>query len=187
MGALELHPWGASIDSIDYPDQMIFDLDPAPEVPFEAVKLAALDLRRRLQHGGIDSILKCTGGKGLHVTVPLAAKDKWDAVKAHAGALADEMVAATPQAYVATMSKTKRAGKIFIDYFRNYYTATAIANYSVRARPGIPVALPLQWGELNELKSGSQFSMKDVLERMTRKSKSFLSPPAQILPAGGHS
>ena len=112
---------------------MIFDLDPAPEVPFEALKLAAQDLKQRLQHMGLESALKCTGGKGMHVTVPLAGKDKWSAVKSFAGSLAEEMVAAVPEAYIATMSKAKRAGKIFIDYFRNDYTATAIADYGVRA------------------------------------------------------
>ena len=169
MGAIELHPWGAPIDAIDYPDRMIFDLDPAPDVPFEAVKLAAQDLRQRLQHKGLESLLKCTGGKGLHVTVPLAGKDKWPVVKSFAAALAEEMVAATPEAYVATMSKAKRTGKIFIDYFRNDYTATAIADYAVRARPGAPVALPLDWKELKSLKSASQFTMKDVLMRVKNK------------------
>jgi len=169
MGAIELHPWGATIDAIDYPDRMIFDLDPAPEVPFEAVKLGAQDLRQRLKRRGLESVLKCTGGKGLHVTVPLAAKDKWPEVKAYAASVAEEMVAAAPEAYIATMSKAKRAGKIFIDYFRNDYTATAIAAYGVRARPGAPVALPLEWKELESLKSGSQFSMKDVLKRMKGK------------------
>ena len=148
MGAIELHPWGAPVDAIDYPDRMIFDLDPSPDVPFEAVKLAAQDLRQRLRHKGLESTLKCTGGKGLHVTVPLAGKDKWPAVKSFAGSLAEEMVAAAPEAYVATMSKAKRTAKIFIDYFRNDYTATAIADYGVRARPGAPVALPLDWKEL---------------------------------------
>jgi bifunctional non-homologous end joining protein LigD len=184
MGSIELHPWGAPVAAIDFPDRMIFDLDPAPEVPFEGVKLAAQDLRRRLQQKGLESVLKCTGGKGLHVTVPLAGKDKWAAVKAFAGALADEMVVATPEAYVATMSKAKRSGKIFIDYFRNDYTATAIADYGVRARPGVPVALPLDWKELKDLKSGSQFSMQEVLKRMkTKGSKSPSSPAGQILPA----
>ena len=136
------------VDAIDYPDRMIFDLDPAPDVPFEAVKLAAQDLRQRLQQKGLESVLKCTGGKGLHVTVPLAGKDKWPVVKSFAASLAEEMVAAAPEAYVATMSKAKRTGKIFIDYFRNDYTATAIADYAVRARPGAPVALPLEWKEL---------------------------------------
>ena len=115
MGAIEIHPWGAAIDAIDHPDRMIFDLDPAPEVPFEAVKLAAQDLRQRLRKKGLESVLKCTGGKGLHVTVPLAGEDIWSGVKFFAGSVAQEMVRAEPTAYVATMTKAKRAGKIFID------------------------------------------------------------------------
>jgi bifunctional non-homologous end joining protein LigD len=95
MGAIELHPWGAKIDSIDRPDRMIFDLDPAPGVSFEAVKLAAQDLRQRLKHKGLESVLKCTGGKGLHVIAPLTGKDEWPAVKSFAASLAGEMVAAT--------------------------------------------------------------------------------------------
>ena len=184
MGAIEMHPWGAPVDAIDYPDRMIFDLDPAPDVPFEAVKLAAQDLRQRLKHKGLESVLKCTGGKGLHVTVPLAGKDKWPAVKSFAASLAEEMVAATPQAYVATMSKAKRTGKIFIDYFRNDYTATAIADYAVRARPGAPVAVPLEWRELKGLTSGSQFTMKDALKRLKNKKTRFIPrPKAQRIPS----
>jgi bifunctional non-homologous end joining protein LigD len=171
MGAVELHPWGASIDSIDRPDRMIFDLDPAPEVSFEALKLGARDLRQRLRSKGLESSLKCTGGKGLHVTVPLAAKDSWPTVKRFAAAVADEMVAAAPQAYIATMSKAKRTGRIFIDYFRNDYTATAIADYAVRARPGAPVALPLDWKELKDVEAANQFTMKDVLARLKRSKK----------------
>lgn len=169
MNSIEIHPWGASIDAIDCPDRLIFDLDPGPDVPFEAVKLAAQDLRRRLKGKGLDSLLKCTGGKGLHVTVPLASKDKWRVVKAFAAAVANEMVDNVPAAYIATMSKTKRRGKIFVDYFRNDYTATAIADYAVRARPGAPVALPLEWKELETLKSANQFTIKDVLKRLGRK------------------
>ncbi len=185
MGAIELHPWGAPVATIDYPDRMIFDLDPAPDVPFEAVKLGAKDLRLRLQNKGLESYLKCTGGKGLHVTVPLAGKDKWPAVKSYAASVAAEMVAAAPEAYVATMSKAKRTGKIFIDYFRNDYTATAIADYGVRARPGAPVALPLEWKELDGLKSGSQFLMKDVLKRIKgKRPKASSSGSPQSLPAG---
>ncbi|HTF63469.1 MAG TPA: non-homologous end-joining DNA ligase [Edaphobacter sp.] len=182
MGGIELHPWGAPVDAIDYPDRMIFDLDPAPEVPFEALKLAAQDLKQRLARKGLDSTLKCTGGKGLHVTVPLAGKDKWAAVKSFAGSLADEMVAAVPDAYIATMSKAKRTGKIFIDYFRNDYTATAIADYGVRARPGAPVALPIEWKELKNLQSADQFTIKDVLKRANSKQAKQPVPP-QTLPA----
>jgi bifunctional non-homologous end joining protein LigD len=169
MGAIELHPWGAPIKAIDYPDRMIFDLDPAPDVPFEAVKIAAKDLRQRLKKRGLESALKCTGGKGLHVTVPLAGKDKWPEVKAYASAVAAEMVEAAPDAYVATMTKAKRVGKIFIDFFRNDYTATAIADYAVRARPGAPVAFPIEWKDLDKIKSGSQFSIKEVLNQLKGK------------------
>lgn len=182
MGAIEIHPWGAPVDAIDYPDRMIFDLDPAPDVPFDALKLAAQDVRQRLKQRGLESSLKCTGGKGLHVTVALAGKDKWADVKKFAGDFADEMVAATPQAYVATMTKAKRTGKIFIDYFRNDYTATAIADYGVRARPGAPVAVPLSWDELQGLKSANAFTMKDVLKRLKNR-KPPAAPKGQALPA----
>jgi bifunctional non-homologous end joining protein LigD len=180
MGAIEIHPWGASIDDIDHPDRMIFDLDPAPDVPFDAVKLAAQDLRKRLKRKGLESMLKCTGGKGLHVTVPLSEKDDWDSVKTFAAGLAHEMVEAVPDAYVATMTKSKRNGKIFIDIFRNDYTATAIADYAVRARPGAPVALPISWNHLDELESASQFTMKDVLARLKRKKLPALPPPHRL-------
>lgn len=184
MGTIELHPWGATIDAIDYPDRMIFDLDPAPELPFDRVKTAAQDLRERLRRKGLESAVKSTGGKGLHVTVPLAGKNKWAEVKAFARSVAEEMVVADPDAYLTTMSKAKRPGKIFIDYFRNDYTATAIADYAVRARPGIPVALPVDWKELKSLKSGSQFTMKDVLKRIGSKNwKPPSHPVEQILPA----
>jgi len=138
-------------------------------VPFEALKLAAQDLRQRLKRKKMDCELKCTGGKGLHVTVRLAGKDRWPEVKAFAASLAEEMVAAAPDAYIATMSKAKRTGKIFVDYFRNDYTATAIADYSVRARPGAPVALPIEWKELKTLESASQFSMQDVVRRIKNR------------------
>jgi len=171
MGAIELHPWGAPVNHIDYPDRLIFDLDPDERVPFEAVKLAASDLRRRLKAKGLESFLKCTGGKGLHVTVPLAEKDNWEKVKSFGAAVAKEMVQEVPEAYVATMSKAKRKGKIFVDYFRNDYTATAIADYAVRARPGAPVAVPLEWEELGKLRAANQFTIKDVLKRLQK------SPP----------
>jgi bifunctional non-homologous end joining protein LigD len=169
MGAIELHPWGAKVKSIDYPDRMIFDLDPDEGVPFDAVKLAAQDLRKRLKRLGLESYLKCTGGKGLHVRVPLAEKNNWEEVKAFCADVAETMVREVPDAYVATMSKAKRKGKIFVDYFRNDYTATAIADYSVRARAGAPVAVPLEWRELDSLRSASQFTITDVLKRLKAK------------------
>jgi bifunctional non-homologous end joining protein LigD len=169
MGVVEIHPWGATIDSIDDPDRLIFDLDPAPDVPFAALKLAAQDLRQRLQQAGLEPLLKCTGGKGLHVIVPLPGKDKWSAVKSFAASIAQGMEAAAPEAYVATMSKAKRTGRIFVDYFRNDVTATAIADYSARARPGVPVAVPLEWKELATLKAANQFTIDEVQERVKNK------------------
>jgi bifunctional non-homologous end joining protein LigD len=116
------------------------------------------------------------------VTVALAAKDRWPAVKAFGAAVAGEMVSAAPEAYIATMRKAKRTGKIFIDYFRNDYTATAIADYGVRARPGAPVAVPLAWEELKGLKSASTFTMKDVLKRLENQ-KPPAQPQGQVLPS----
>jgi bifunctional non-homologous end joining protein LigD len=179
MGVIEIHPWGASVKNIDFPDRMIFDLDPAPDVSFDTVKAAAQELRKRLRKNGLESIVKCTGGKGLHVTVPLAAKNSWDEVKQFAASLAAEMASANPQSYVATMSKAKRAGRIFLDYFRNDYTATAIADYAVRARPGTPVALPIEWRELSGLSSASSFSMKDVVARVKKRA------PASLIKVAG--
>ncbi len=166
MGVIEIHPWGATLDRIDTPDRMIFDLDPDPAVPFSVVKKAAREIRRRLKKLGLESSLKCTGGKGLHITVPLAPKARWDAVKGWASAFAHTMVEEAPDTYVATITKSKRVGKILIDFFRNDYTATSIASFSLRARPGAPVAIPLEWRELPNLKSADQFGMAAVLKRI---------------------
>lgn len=172
MNVIEFHPWGTRYDNMDHPDKAIFDLDPDTAVPFEAVKLAALDLRQRLDNLGLQSFLRVTGGKGLHVIVPLAGKDHWDDVKEWTRSVAEQMASDVPDAYVATMTKAKRTGKIFVDFFRNDYTATAVGDFSVRARPGAPVAVPLEWSELNKLEAGNQFSIDAVLKRIRRKAPS---------------
>ena len=181
MGVIEIHPWGATIDHIHTPDRMIFDLDPDPAVPFSKVKQAAYEVRDRLTQVGLNSTVKCTGGKGLHVVVSLAPISSWEEVKEWARALAHTMVREAPDTYVATITKSKRRGKILIDFFRNDYTATGIAGYSLRARPGAPVALPLKWQELTTLRSADQFHMEAVLARMTRRTARN-APPAQQLP-----
>jgi bifunctional non-homologous end joining protein LigD len=114
----------------------------------------------------LQSFLKCTGGKGLHITVPLAERDKWNDIKAFCASVAEEIVRDVPAAYVATMSKAKRKGKIFVDYFCNDHTATAIADFGVRARPGAPVAVPLDWKELGKLQAANQFTIKNALKRL---------------------
>ena len=166
MGAVEFHPWGSKIDSVDTPDRLVFDLDPSPEVPFEALKLAARHTRKKLLEHDLESTLRCTGGKGLHVIALLPGTQKWPEAKALAALIANELVADAPEAYVATMSKAKRAGKIFIDYFRNDSTATAIASYSVRARPGAPVAMPIPWTDLAKIESPNQFTIQKTLKKL---------------------
>jgi bifunctional non-homologous end joining protein LigD len=168
MGVIEIHSWGAPVNRIDYPDRLVIDLDPDDSIEFEAVKLSAQDVRARLKAEGLKSYVRCTGGKGLHIVAPLPGMLKWPAVKTFAAGIAADMVAAAPEAYVATMSKAKRKGKIFIDHFRNDYTATAIADYSIRARPGAPVAVPLRWEELRDLKSANAFTLNDVLDRIQK-------------------
>ncbi|HYD18414.1 MAG TPA: DNA ligase D [Patescibacteria group bacterium] len=182
MGVIEMHPWGAPVKRIDYPTRMIFDLDPDEGIDFEVIKMAAMDVRQRLKALDIESFVKTTGGKGLHIVVPLDGKKKWPEVKDFAARFAQGMVNAVPDAYVATMTKAKRKGKIFIDYFRNDYTATGIADYSVRARKGAPVAVPLRWEELKTLKAASQFSLDDVLDRLKKKKDAKIMVPPQSLP-----
>lgn len=172
MGTVEFHPWGTRHDNMDCPDWAIFDLDPDTAVPFEAVKLAALDLKQRLQGKGLVCFPRCTGGKGLHVIVPLAGKDPRTDVKDWCEGVALEMVKDVPTAYIATMTKAVRKGKIFVDFFRNDYTATAVADFSVRARPGAPVAVPLEWRQLKGLKAPNQFSIEEVIQRIKKR------PPA---------
>ncbi|MBP0615466.1 DNA ligase D [Jiella mangrovi] len=166
MGGIELHPWASAIDKVEVPDRLVFDLDPDEGIPFEAVKLAARDVGNRLDELGLDSFVKCTGGKGLHVVVPITRRREFSEVKPFAAAFAEKMARDAPKAYVATMSKAKRKGRIFIDYFRNDHAATSIADYSVRARPGARVAVPLSWGELDGLKAADDFTMDKVVKRI---------------------
>jgi bifunctional non-homologous end joining protein LigD len=181
MGVIEIHPWGATIDNIHRPDRMIFDLDPDPSIPFSTVKHAAREIRARLQKAGLESALKCTGGKGLHLVVPLMPTRSWNEIKAWASAFAHTMVRESPDQYVATITKSKRKGKILIDFFRNDYTATSIASYSLRARAGAPVSVPLEWRELTRLESASHFGMDVVLKRIQRQ-QSQEALPKQRLP-----
>jgi bifunctional non-homologous end joining protein LigD len=168
IGTLEIHIWGARADDPERPDQLVFDLDPDPKLPWSAVIAAALRMRRRLDELGLKSFVKTTGGKGLHVVSPIAPCEDWDATKAFCKAVADSLVAETPRGLIATMSKAKRHGKIFIDYFRNSRGATAIAPYSTRARPGAPVATPLGWDELPSQPEPFAFGVQDLGKRLER-------------------
>lgn len=167
MGTMEFHIWGAAADKLEQPDRMIFDLDPDESLGFETVKDAAFELRDVLDAVGLKAVPMVTGGKGVHVIVPLAPKADWDDVKTFAKALSQRLADARPERYVTTMSKAKRKGKIFIDWLRNERGATAVAPYSTRARKGGPVATPVSWEELSALEAANAFTIPVVMLRLT--------------------
>jgi bifunctional non-homologous end joining protein LigD len=166
MGVLEIHTWGSTENNIERPSRLTFDLDPAPTVPWKKLRQAALELRDRLTDLGLDAFVSSTGGKGLHVVAPITPRSDWETVKAFAQAVAQRMAGEAPKLYVATMSKSKRAGKIFIDYLRNARSATAICAYSTRARTGAPVAVPLRWDELKKDVRGDYFTIRNLPARL---------------------
>lgn len=168
MGVLEIHTWGSRQDHLERPDRLTFDLDPDPTLPWNRVREAAEVLRGRLSGLGFGAFVKTTGGKGLHVVVPITPKADWESIKAFARKVAEDLADEAPELYIATMSKAKRKGKIFIDYLRNARTATAIAAYSTRAHAGAPVSVPLRWDELTTDVRGEHFNIRNVPERLAR-------------------
>ena len=180
MGTIEFHGWGSRVDDIERPDRLVIDLDPDEAVSFEAVKLAAELVRDRLKTRGLDSAPMLSGGKGVHVVAPLVPKAEWPEVKTWCKAFAESLETEAPDAFVAVMSKAKRKGRIFVDYLRNQRGATAVLPYSVRARAGAGVAVPVTWAELREVKAANLFSAADpaaVLAQAARKRE-----PAQARP-----
>ncbi|MGE5766492.1 MAG: DNA ligase D, partial [Bacteroidota bacterium] len=165
-GALEIHPWGATLDDIERPDMITMDLDPGPGVDWDAVVEAAREVGARLEEAGLAAFVKTSGGKGLHVVTPLKPRAEWDAVKAFAKGIADAMAADSPERYVATVSKAKRKGKILVDYLRNGRGATAVAAYSTRARAGAAVSLPLAWDELGPQIGPDYFTVANTPQRL---------------------
>lgn len=163
VGVLEIHIWGATADDIERPNRLVFDLDPGDGVDFAEVKRAAGDMRGTLDALGLDSVPMLTGGKGIHVVVPIARRHEWPVTKAFCKAVADRLADAAPDRFVATMAKAKRRGRIFIDYLRNDRSATAIAPFSPRARPGAPVAWPVEWADLAGITASGLVSVPDVL------------------------
>ena len=149
MGVLEIHPWGCKNNSIERPDRIIFNLDPDTAIPWSTLAFTAQELRERLKQFGLISFLKSTGGKGLHVVVPIEPEHGWPVVKQFAHSVALEMEQGKPGLYITKMTKAARTGRIYLDYLRNDRGATAIAPFSPRARPGTPVAVTLDWKELH--------------------------------------
>jgi bifunctional non-homologous end joining protein LigD len=161
-GILEFHLWGARADNVEAPDRIVFDLDPAPDVPWKRVREGARRVRALLEEAGLESWTKTTGGKGIHITVPIARRPAWEDVSRFARALAYYLERTEPTRYLAKASKTARKGKIFVDWLRNTRGATWVAPWSTRARPEAPVSVPVSWEELDRLKGGDQFHVADV-------------------------
>jgi bifunctional non-homologous end joining protein LigD len=168
MGVLELHLWGSRADSVEQPDRMVFDLDPDTDLPFAAVIKASLQFKEILEEIDLASFPMATGGKGIHVIVPLSRGHSWDAHRDFAEAIAKHLAAGQPDRFVATMSKAKRHGKIFIDYLRNTRGASAIAPYSTRARPGAHVAFPLSWPAVRKLEDAHPAAVSDAAAKIAR-------------------
>ena len=168
MGTIEFHGWGCHARAVEQPDRMVFDLDPDEGLDWAAVRQAAFDLRDRLSDIGLTSFAMVSGGKGVHVIVPLTPGHGWDAHKDFSRRFAEAMTMAEPERFVATLSKAKRKGKIFIDYLRNQRGSTAVMPYSARARPGAPVAVPVTWDELKDLASPHEWSIDDAARLVER-------------------
>ncbi len=166
MGAIELHTWGATVDKIDTPDLFVLDLDPDPALPWKSMLEAAQLVLSVLDELGLTAYIKTSGGKGLHLIVPLARRDGWDTVKAFAKAIALFMTQQLPERFTATSGPKNRIGKIFIDYLRNGRGASTVAAYSVRARPGLPVSVPISRDELDSLRSAQQWNVTNLQARL---------------------
>lgn len=162
MGTIEFHIWAARAEAVEAPDRMIFDLDPDEGLDFNRVKQAAGDIRRHLADIGLASFAMLSGGKGVHVVVPLTPGHSWEAHKDFSRRFAEALSQAEPDRFTATMSKAKRKGRIFIDWLRNQRGATAVVPYSARARSGAPVAVPVTWSELEEMENAHPFAIDDA-------------------------
>lgn len=170
-GVLEMHVWGATMADIEHPDRLVFDFDPGDGVRWSSVIEAAVAMRERLRNARLESFAKTTGGKGLHVVVPLKPKASWSEVEAFARSVARAMADDEPERYTATSAKRERDGRIYIDYLRNAREATAIAPYSTRAREGAPVATPVDWDELSPDLKPNGFTVANLRERLAKLRK----------------
>jgi bifunctional non-homologous end joining protein LigD len=185
IGVLEVHPWGSCNEDLEHPDRIILDLDPDPAIPWPRLAQSAAEIRKRLRKLGLDSFLKSTGGKGLHIVMPIVAEYDWTIIKQFAHAFVLQIEKDEPDLYLTKMTKSARKDRIFLDYLRNERGATAVAAFSPRARAGAPVSVPLSWAELKSAER-SVFRVADFAEwkpRLKRDPwKQFLKVRQHITP-----
>jgi bifunctional non-homologous end joining protein LigD len=185
MGTIEFHGWGSKVDKVEYPDRLVFDLDPDVGLNFDKVKEAALRLRALLADLGLETFPLLSGGKGIHVVAPLDSSADWPAVKSFADRFSRAIAQAEPETFTANIRKVERKGRIFLDWLRNQRGATAVMPYSARAREGAPVAAPIAWEELGDFDSGGHFTIRDadlLLDRAASKALAGWGKAKQALP-----
>ncbi|WP_238151944.1 DNA ligase D [Xanthomonas arboricola] len=178
MNTLELHPWGSCIDDPEHPDRLVFDLDPGEQVAWSAVVAAARDIRTKLRAAGLESAVRLSGGKGLHVVVPIVPDASWEQARDFCEAFAQALATQAPERYVATMSKAKRHGVIFVDWLRNGRGNTSVCSWSLRAREKATVAVPLHWEELGKISGPDAFPIDKAVQRAKRQR---VDPWAEVL------
>ena len=159
---VEFHGWGSRAGSIEAPDRLVIDLDPDPRLGFDNVKDAAFQVQRSFEALALESFALLSGGKGIHVIVPLEPLAEWDEVRDFAKTFCTALAEASPERFTVALPKAQRRGRIFLDFLRNQRTATAILPYSARARPGMPVAAPVTWDELREIDRSDTFTIPDI-------------------------
>ena len=185
LQTVEFHGWGSRAGAVETPDRLVIDLDPDPKLGFAAVKAAAFQVRRSFEALGLESFALLSGGKGVHVVVPLKPSAEWNEVRDFTKRFCIILAEAAPERFTVALPKAQRGGRIFLDFLRNQRTATAIQPYSVRARPGMPVATPIDWDELGEVEQSDAFSVADVEQLLERGGSDQLSrwgAGAQLLP-----
>lgn len=160
--SVEFHGWGSLAGAVEWPDRLVIDLDPDPKLGFDVVKDAAFQLRRSFDALGLQSFALLSGGKGIHVVVPIEPVAHWDEVRDFAKAFSTALAEAAPERFTVALPKPQRRSRIFLDFLRNQRTATAIMPYSARARAGMPVAAPVSWDELEGLERSDAFTIADV-------------------------
>lgn len=168
IGVLELHLWGSRIDNIEQPDRMVFDLDPDESLDFGVVKQGAKQMRDALAAAELHSFPLLTGGKGIHLVVPILPHHHWSEVKRFSRGIARAVARQYPDDFIATASKARRKGKIFIDWLRNERGATAIAPYATRAKENCPIATPISWRELSRVRAGDQYNIGNIARRLNQ-------------------